>query len=130
MKTYNSISHESDAQYAAGTSKTLAKSMGFKKTQYVSISVAVSELASNIRKYAQNGSIIIEPVYQGDKCGIQVIAEDFGPGIADIALALKEGYSTNGTLGLGLSGVNRMMDHFEIETQRRRGVKISIIKWL
>ena len=129
-KRYISIKYESDAQYAAHIAKTMSESIGFKRTQSISISVVVSELANNICKYAQQGEVVIEPLFDKDKRGVQVVAEDYGPGIPDINEALKDGFSTNGTLGLGLSGVSRLMDEFSFDKTRQRGTKILVKKWL
>lgn len=94
-----------------------------------SLVTAVSELARNILAHAGEGFITIVPVECDNRTGVMVIAEDNGPGIADIALAMKDGYSTTNTLGLGLPGAKRLTDQFHIESSREKGTKIEVIKW-
>lgn len=129
-KEHISIRHMSDIKYAADHAKYASEQLGFKKTACISISVAVSELANNILKYAKKGNIIIEPIKNSKTNGVKVIAEDYGPGISNISEALKDGFSTKGTLGLGLSGVNRLMDEFDFDEKRKKGVKITVKKWI
>ncbi len=129
-KEHISIRHMSDIKYAADHAKYASEQLGFKKTQCISISVAVSELANNIIKYAQRGKIVIEPIKNSSTKGLKVTAEDYGPGISNISIALKDGFSTKGTLGLGLSGVNRLMDEFYFDESRKKGTKITVKKWL
>ena len=129
-KEHISIRRQSDIKYAADHAKNMSQQLGFKKTQCLSISVAASELANNILKYAKKGNIIIEPIQNSKTNGVKVIAKDYGPGISNISEALKDGFSTKGTLGLGLSGVNRLMDEFDFDESRKKGTKITVKKWL
>lgn len=129
-KEYISIRHDSDILYAADQARCMSEQLGFVKIQYSCVSLAVSELANNIYKYARSGNIIIEPLNNNNKMGIQVTAEDDGPGIQNISEALREGFSTKGTLGLGLMGVSRLMDEFNFDEKRKTGTKITVIKWI
>jgi serine/threonine-protein kinase RsbT len=72
---------------------------------------------------------VLKSVEQNEKKGVEVVAQDQGPGIADIDLVLQDGYSTGGGLGLGLSGAKRLMDEFEISTQVGEGTTITMRKW-
>ena len=94
------------------------------------IATAISELARNIVTYAKQGEIRLK-VIEGspDRRGIQVIAHDDGPGIADLDQALRDGFSTSGSLGVGLPGVRRLVDEFHIDSQRDRGTTVTITKW-
>lgn len=94
------------------------------------IAAAISEVARNILLYAQTGEILLKPVIQGERRGLVVIAEDHGPGIPDVGLALQDGYSTSGGLGLGLPGAKRLMDEFEITSANGKGTTITMKKWV
>jgi len=86
-------------------------------------------LARNIVMYAKEGEIVVRIVRCKEKQGIVVIARDHGPGIADIRLTLQDGFSTSRSLGLGLPGVRRLMDEFEIESQLGQGTVVIAKKW-
>ena len=90
---------------------------------------AISELARNIVNYARKGEIHVALVNDGGRRGISVVARDHGPGIADIKLAVQSGYSTSGGLGLGLPGVRRIMDEFDIVSEAGLGTTITVTKW-
>lgn len=94
------------------------------------LATVVAELGSNILKYAGQGQIRIQPVHSGYRHGVDIVAEDAGPGIADVALAMEEHYSSSGTLGLGLSGVRRMVSEFHIASAPGQGCKVQTRKWL
>jgi serine/threonine-protein kinase RsbT len=79
--------------------------------------------------YAKEGEIVVRLVRSTEKRGIIVIARDKGPGIADVRLTLQDGYSTSRSLGLGLPGVRRLMDEFEIESEIGLGTIVTIKKW-
>jgi serine/threonine-protein kinase RsbT len=112
---------------AAG--RTMAEQLGFSGTDLMAITLAISEVARNIIQYAQEGEVILRTVRQGDRRGIEVLARDDGPGIADIDLAMQDGYSTSGGLGLGLPGARRLMDEFSIDSEVDRGTQIKMKKW-
>ena len=96
--------------------RDMASQMGFSQSEATMIAAAISELARNIVQYAGTGKIRLRREGSGM---LYVIAHDQGPGIADTRLALKPGYSTSGSLGLGLAGVQRIADHFEIQSSPR-----------
>lgn len=123
------IKRDTDIVLACQKGRALAAQMGLSGNDQVSVVIAVSEIAQNILRYAKHGKIVLKPVEQNQKQGIEVVAEDKGPGIADIDLVLQDGYSTGGGLGLGLSGAKRLMDEFEISTQVGEGTTITIRKW-
>jgi serine/threonine-protein kinase RsbT len=93
------------------------------------IAAAVSEIARNILMYAKRGEIRFQVVNDGDRCGLVAVAVDRGPGIADVELALQEGHSTAGGLGLGLPGAKRLMDEFDIVSAVGLGTTITMKKW-
>jgi serine/threonine-protein kinase RsbT len=93
------------------------------------IATAISELARNIVSYARQGEICIRAAQNSDRPGIVIIASDKGPGIRDITQALRDGYSTSGSLGLGLPGVRRLMDTFDIVSVLGKGTTVTVKKW-
>jgi len=123
------IASDLDIVRARQTGRTAASQLGFSSTDLTLIATAISELARNIVMYAKQGEIIVRPVRRSDKQGIVVIARDAGPGIADVRQTLQDGYSTSRSLGLGLPGVRRLMDEFEIESQPGQGTVVTVRKW-
>ncbi len=107
----------------------MATELGFSTGDATLIATAISELARNIVSYARKGQITLKMVNGLSRQGIAVIASDDGPGITDIRQALRDGYSTSGSLGLGLPGVRRLMDEFEITSQPGRGTMVAVKKW-
>lgn len=90
---------------------------------------ATSELVRNLLKYGGGGKVIIESVSNGRDNGVRVTFIDNGPGIADVSLAMKDGYSTGKSLGLGLPGTKRLVNEFDIKTKLGSGTTVTIIKW-
>jgi serine/threonine-protein kinase RsbT len=103
--------------------------LGFSIVEQTAFSTAILEIARNIVKYAGRGDVILQVVEADKRIGIIVLACDSGPGIEDIELALKDGYSTGKGLGLGLPGAKRLMDSFEIASQPGLGTTIIMQKW-
>ncbi len=124
------ISEEIDIAQATSEAMRLAEVAGFNRTGQYMVATATSELARNILTYANRGEITIRILNRKIKRGIEVVAEDNGPGIADIGAAMKDHSSTSGSLGLGLPGAKRLMDEFHIDTERRVGTKITLRKWV
>ena len=90
---------------------------------------ATSELVRNLLKYGGGGKVIIESVSNGRENGVRVTFIDNGPGIADIELAMKDGYSTGKSLGLGLPGTKRLVNEFDIKSELGNGTTVTITKW-
>ena len=90
---------------------------------------AASELARNTIKYGGGGSALVHKLADGPRCGVRLVFADDGPGIADLKLALTDGYTTGGGLGLGLSGSKRLVDEFDIDTRPGEGTAVCITKW-
>jgi serine/threonine-protein kinase RsbT len=118
-----------DVTRASMQARRCAMSQGFNPTTTALIVTTVSELGTNIIKYAGRGEITVQPIHEGKKQGILIRAVDQGPGIADITTAMQDHHSTGGTLGLGLPGVKRMMDDFEIRSEPNRGTTVTAKKW-
>ena len=123
------VKSESDLTRSIVEAKRVADAIGFDHNASQMIATAVSELARNILKYAAKGEVIIASTQNGYRVGIEITAQDRGPGIADVAQAMVEHFSSSGTLGLGLPGVKRMMDEFEINSVPEKGTRVTIKKW-
>lgn len=108
----------------------MASEIGFNGSDLTVVATAISELARNILKYARVGEIVLRQVHQSPKRGILIIARDEGPGIPDVQLALRDGYTTSQGLGLGLPGTRRLMDEFEIHSTVGRGTTVTAKKWI
>jgi len=128
-EAHTTIASEHDIISARQRGRELAAELGFSKTDLALIATAISELARNILTYAQRGAITTRTVEDNGRRGIVVLATDEGPGIANIELALQDGYSTARSLGLGLPGVRRLMDEMEIESALGAGTKVKATKW-
>ena len=123
------ITTDADIVVARQMGRRMAEELGFSRSDQALIATAISELARNIVNYANFGTVEIRRVDRGRKIGLQVIASDEGPGIADVELAMTEGFSTGKSLGLGLPGTRRIADLFDIESDPGRGLKVTIVKW-
>jgi|SRR5215469_9072135 len=110
--------------------RELALQLGFSETEATLIATIISELARNIVLYAQKGEIVLEKSNSESRRGMTIVSRDSGPGIADLQRALVGGYSTSGGLGLGLCGVRRMVDEFDIDTGHDKGTTVTAKKWL
>lgn len=91
---------------------------------------AASELARNMLKYANGGIVLIETIARGRDTGIRLTFNDEGPGIPDIKLAMQDGFSTGKSLGLGLPGAKRLVNEFDIKSEKGKGTKVTIVKWV
>jgi serine/threonine-protein kinase RsbT len=109
--------------------RTLAVELGFSPGDATLIATAISELARNIVTYARTGVVAIQGIQASGRQGILVVASDHGPGIADIRQAMRDGFSTSGSLGLGLPGVRRLMDEFDLQSRVGRGTTVAVKKW-
>jgi serine/threonine-protein kinase RsbT len=123
------INSDADIVSARQKGRELASHCGFVSTDLAVVATAISELARNIVRYAVHGQIILRVVDDHGKRGIEVVAADDGPGIPDVALAMQDGYSTSGSLGLGLPGTRRLMDEFEIKSDSGKGTTVTVRKW-
>lgn len=123
------VKEELDIVTARQAGRELSRSLGFSIVDLTRITTAISELARNIILYADSGTVTIETINQADILGIEIIAQDNGPGIADVDKAMEDGFSTSNGLGAGLPGVRRLMDDFEIKTEVDKGTTIRIVKW-
>ena len=109
--------------------KEYAIKVGMSLVNQTKIITAASELARNMLKYANGGKATIEVLSKGRENGIRLIFYDEGPGIPDISLAMKDGYSTGKSMGLGLPGTKRLMSEFSIDSVIGKGTTVTVIKW-
>ncbi|MGQ0680320.1 MAG: anti-sigma regulatory factor [Actinomycetota bacterium] len=114
---------------ARQTGRKVAEAVGFAGSDLTMISTAISELARNIIRYAGNGEVVMSVIVDGQRSGVMVVAKDSGPGIADIDLAMRDGYTTGSGMGLGLPGARRLMDEFSIFSEVSRGTTVVMKKW-
>lgn len=123
------IAGEIDIMKARQEVRAQAQALGFTLVDQTRITTAVSELVRNIVKYATKGTLQIEMIENGARKGIRVVCSDEGPGIPDIDLAMKEGYTTGKGLGYGLPGTKRLVDQFDLWSEVGKGTRVAIIKW-
>lgn len=106
-----------------------AVELGFNLVDQTKIVTAASELARNTVQYGGGGRVTIDAVEDFGRRGIRLTFEDDGPGIPDVELAMKDGYTTGGGLGLGLSGARRLSNDFTIESTVGKGTRVIITRW-
>jgi serine/threonine-protein kinase RsbT len=122
------IAGHEDIVMARQKVRDIAVEMGFSLLDQTRIVTAVSELARNVVVHAQSGKMtVFQPT---ERPGLRIVFEDKGPGIADIARAMQDSYSSVGSLGLGLQGAKRLTDAMEITSTPGKGTRIVITKWL
>ncbi len=123
------ISGEIDLVRARQEVRVQAQAIGLSLVDQTRITTAVSELIRNMVKYAGGGTIEMETIRNGVRTGLRIICHDKGPGIPNIEMAMKEGYSTSNGLGLGLPGTKRLVDEFDIWSEVGKGTRVTISKW-
>jgi serine/threonine-protein kinase RsbT len=109
--------------------RAFAIDAGFSLVEQTKLVTAASELARNTLTHGGGGTVRLETVEAGGRRGLRLIFEDKGPGIADVALALKDGFTTGGGLGLGLGGARRLSNEFDIVSRPGEGTRVSITRW-
>jgi serine/threonine-protein kinase RsbT len=123
------IDSDRDIIEARQRGRELANHAGFGFTDLALIATAISELARNSLRYAIGGEICVRIIEQTSRIGVRIEASDRGPGIYNVTQALQDGFSTSGSLGLGLPGVRRIMDEFEIASEIGRGTTVVATRW-
>lgn len=124
-----SIREESDVAMARLHTRELGRRLGWRASAVEALATAVSEVAQNIVVHAGAGEILLDVVNGRGRPGIVVVARDRGPGIPDVELAMRDGYSTAGGLGLGLPSARRLVDEFEVIGGAGRGATVTLRKW-
>ena len=123
------IQKEQDVVPFRNRIKEYATKIGMGLVNQTKLITAASELVRNMLRYAGGGSVLIEVVNKGRENGIRLRFDDEGPGIQDIALAMKDGFTTGKSLGLGLPGAKRLVSEFDIKSTVGQGTTVVIIKW-
>jgi serine/threonine-protein kinase RsbT len=109
--------------------RELALLLGFNLVDQTKVVTAASELARNVLQHGGGGTVTASALNDDHRRGLRLVFEDSGPGIADIPLAMKDGYTTGGGLGLGLGGAKRLSNEFEIESTPGTGTRVTIARW-
>jgi serine/threonine-protein kinase RsbT len=125
-----SIDRDTDIVTARQQGRALASQIGFAGSDLTVIATAISEVSRNIVSYASHGEIILQTAEEKNRRGIVVIARDDGPGMPNVDDAMRDGYSTGNSLGLGLPGARRLMDDFEIVSAVGKGTTVTMKKWV
>jgi len=124
-----SISTSEDVVAVRQAVRQRAVDLGFNLVDQTKIVTAASELARNTLQYGGGGTLRIEEVAQGSRRGLRLVFEDNGPGIPNVEIAMKDGYTTGNGLGLGLSGAKRLSNEFFIESRPGEGTRVTIVRW-
>jgi serine/threonine-protein kinase RsbT len=128
-ETHVAIEREGDIVTARQKGRELAAARGLSLTEQTLVATAISEVARNIVVYAGRGEVVLAPVEKDGRRGVMVVARDEGPGIANPELAMRDGYSTGQSLGMGLPGARRLMDEFQLQSGVGRGTVVTMKKW-
>lgn len=128
-ETHVAIEHEGDIVTARQKGRELAASRGLSLTEQTLVATAISEVARNIVVYAGRGEVVLAPVEKNGRRGVMVVARDEGPGIANPDLAMRDGYTTGQSLGMGLPGAKRLMDEFQLRSAVGKGTVVTMKKW-
>ena len=125
------LESEHDIAVARGEARNVAAALGFGMIDQTRLATVASELSRNVVKYASRGRMITQAVESpSGRKGLRLIFEDRGPGIPDIAAAMRDGFSTGRGLGKGLPGSRRLVDEFQIESEVGRGTRVVVVRWL
>lgn len=120
---------EQDVVLVRQTVRTWAVAQGLGLVDQTKIVTAASELARNTLRYGGGGTVRLEALDDQGRRGLRLTFEDEGPGIADIALALTDGYTTGNGMGLGLSGSRRLVNEFDLWSEPGRGTRVTVTRW-
>lgn len=120
---------QSDVVRARQTVRAWSQELGFTLVDTTKLVTAASELARNTYEHGGGGDMELEVRDEGDRRGLRLVFVDEGPGIADIDLAMRDGFTTGKGMGMGLGGSRRLVNEFEIESQPRRGTRVAITRW-
>lgn len=118
-----------DTSLAVFMVQDMAKLAGLRPIKIAALATAVSELTTNIIKYAGHGLVTAQVIEKRYSKGVEVLVQDRGPGIADVEMAMKDHVSTSGTLGLGLPGTKRMVDEFDLNSKLGEGTQVRVVVW-
>lgn len=123
------ISASDDVVRVRQVARALCTELKFSLVDQTKFVTATSELARNTLEHGGGGSMHAEIIENGSRRGVKLVFQDSGPGIANLELALKDGYTTGGGMGLGLSGSKRLVNEFDIKSEPGQGTTVTIIRW-
>ncbi len=129
VETRVAVKRDADIVTARQLGREMAAQAGLSGSDLTVVATAISEVARNIISYAVCGEILLSLIIKNGRHGLVVVAQDEGPGIADIGQAMTDGFSTGRSLGLGLPGARRLMDEFEIVSKPGEGTTVTMCKW-
>jgi serine/threonine-protein kinase RsbT len=120
---------ETDVVLVRQTVRTWSVQQGFTLVDQTKMVTAASEIARNTVLYGRGGTVRIEALVDGVRKGLRLVFEDQGPGIPDVDLAMRDGYTTGTGLGMGLGGARRLVNEFRIESRPGQGTKVTLTRW-
>jgi serine/threonine-protein kinase RsbT len=120
---------ETDVVLVRQTVRTWSVQQGFTLVDQTKMVTAASEIARNTVLYGRGGTVRIEALVDGVRKGLRLVFEDQGPGIPDLDLAMRDGYTTGTGLGMGLGGARRLVNEFRIESRPGQGTKVTLTRW-
>lgn len=123
------VREDADVAVARQAARAVARGVGLRLVSVEALATAVSEIARNIVVHSRGGEVRVRAVEERGRRGVEVVARDDAPGIPDLDRAMRDGYSTSGTLGLGLSAARRHVDAFDIQSAPGAGTKVTMKKW-
>ena len=123
------IKTSADVVLVRNAVRQAAEKMGFRNLDITKLVTAASEIARNTLVYGGGGCADVEVVQAGARAGLCLTFEDQGPGIADLQLALREGFTTGGGMGLGMGGSKKLVDDFAVDSEVGRGTRVTMTKW-
>ena len=123
------IAASADVVLVRNAVRMAAERMGFRHLDVTKLVTAASEIARNTLVYGGGGTADVECLQAEQRNGVRVVFEDHGPGIPDLQLALREGFTTGNGMGLGLSGAKKLVDDFDIHSEVARGTRVALTKW-
>jgi serine/threonine-protein kinase RsbT len=123
------ITSDADTVVARQRGREVADRLGFSRTDATFVATAISEIARNITAHAGAGEIVIREVVEGGRRGLEVVARDDGPGIADVESVLRDDFRSGGGLGMGLWGARQLMDEVRVESVVGDGTTVTMTKW-
>lgn len=123
------VTHSEDVVRVRQAVRNRAVELGFSLVDQTKLITAASELARNIVDYAMEGTVTVDDLIAVGREGIRIVFEDRGPGIPDVDLAMKDGYTTGKGLGMGLGGARRLVNDFSISSEPGKGTRVEIRRW-
>jgi len=123
------LRNERDIVLARQAVRRLSQACGFSLVDQTKMVTAASELARNTVTYGQGGTVLCETILDGARTGLRLTFADSGPGIADVSLAMTDGWTSGNGLGMGLTGAKRLVNEFDLDTKPGSGTRVTITRW-